>query len=298
MKIAFLAALRAFAITALWLGGAGVAGANCPPIAGNPQIAPDAGYTDHGDGTVTDSATGLMWAKCTQGQSVTTCTGSPTFLNWSEALTAADTATLAGHTDWRLPNINELQSLVETGCFSPSINSTLFPGTQRTFYWSSTTYNDIGPNYARGVNFQDGKLGHYTKDNFVPVRLVRGGRWFDTFSSAADFTPQAFTFADQTGVALNSVIESAPITLADLTTVTGIKVTGGEYSLNGGAYTTAPGVAKDGDMVQVRHISGSDHSASVDTELTVGGVSDTFTSTTLSLADDIIFRDAFEAPSP
>lgn len=66
-------------------------------------------FTDNSDGTITDEATGLMWAQ--DDESVT--------LNWKNALAYADTFKLAGYSDWRLPNVKELQSIVDYR-YSPS----------------------------------------------------------------------------------------------------------------------------------------------------------------------------------
>ncbi len=60
-------------------------------------------FVDNGDGTVSDLATGLMWAKADNGKGI----------EWVEALPYAEGATLAGHSDWRLPNVKELQSIVD-----------------------------------------------------------------------------------------------------------------------------------------------------------------------------------------
>ncbi|MFR9523766.1 MAG: DUF1566 domain-containing protein [Rikenellaceae bacterium] len=60
-------------------------------------------FVDNGDGTISDTATGLMWAKEDNGKGV----------EWVEALPYAEAATLAGYTDWRLPNVKELQSIVD-----------------------------------------------------------------------------------------------------------------------------------------------------------------------------------------
>jgi hypothetical protein len=52
----------------------------------------------------------------------------------------ANGATHAGFADWRLPNVKELYSLVETGCFVQTINTTVFPGmVPDAAYWSSST---------------------------------------------------------------------------------------------------------------------------------------------------------------
>ncbi len=60
-------------------------------------------YTDNGDGTVTDHASGLMWGREDNGQGV----------DWEDALWYAEGSELAGYSDWRLPNVKELQSIVD-----------------------------------------------------------------------------------------------------------------------------------------------------------------------------------------
>lgn len=106
----------------------------------------------------------------------------------------------------------------------------------------------------------------------------------DTFSVttlAADTTPTAFTFTDQTGVALNTIVESNPITVGGLNTGASISVTGGEYAINVGGYTNLAGTVINGDTVRVRQTSSGSFSTTTDTVLTIGGVSDTFGVTTL-----------------
>ena len=77
------------------------------------------GYTDNGDGTVTDNTTGLMWEK----------TGANTPMTQPAAVTyCATMATTGGHSDWRLPSKIELLSIVDYGRSSPSINP-IFMGT-------------------------------------------------------------------------------------------------------------------------------------------------------------------------
>ena len=102
--------------------------------------APASRFTDNGDGTVTDKATGLQWKRCSEGQewNGATCTGSAARHTWQQALQRADTATYAGKSDWRLPNIKELASIVEQACDWPSIDLGAFPATQTRDYWSSS----------------------------------------------------------------------------------------------------------------------------------------------------------------
>ncbi len=105
----------------------------------------------------------------------------------------------------------------------------------------------------------------------------------DTFSSTTeveDTTPDAFAFTDQTDVAVNSLRTSDTITVAGINSTAAISVTGGSYAINGGAFVTTPGTVVAGDMVTVQHTSSASFNDAVDTVLTIGGVSDTFTSTT------------------
>ena len=123
---------------------------------------------DNGDGTVTDTVTGLMWQQATDPSSP--CA-------WVDALGNAEGLSLAGHNDWRLPNRNELQSLVDYTRSYPAIDSTLFPDAGFDLYWSSTT--DIGsPINVWRINFQDGGVdSSVAKTDSYAFRAVRGGQF-------------------------------------------------------------------------------------------------------------------------
>ncbi len=86
-------------------------------------------FTDNGNGTITDNLTTLVWQKITYSDSIT----------WEQALTYADTLTFDGFTDWRLPNIKELQSINNESLINPSISTTFFPTIGTNKFWSSTT---------------------------------------------------------------------------------------------------------------------------------------------------------------
>jgi len=137
-------------------------------------------YIDHGDGTVTDTETGLMWQQ-------DTVLGS----TWQAALSYCENLWLAGYGDWRLPNRNELQSLVDYSREYPSINTAYFPYVSYVIwktsdnFWSSTTYDlSAYPSspIASGawyVSFSYGNVATYDKSFFLPtfhVRAVRGGQ--------------------------------------------------------------------------------------------------------------------------
>jgi len=96
-----------------------------------------------------------------------------------------------------------------------------------------------------------------------------------------DTVPNAFTFTDQTLVPLTSVRTSNAITVSGITAPAPISVTGGTYSINGGAYTSVAGTVSNGNTVTVRQTSAATYGTTTDTVLTIGGVFDTFSVTTL-----------------
>jgi hypothetical protein len=271
--------LRSLSLLALWALSTAAVAQTCP--AGNPRVAPDSRYSiDSATGVVTDLATGLMWKRCSEGHSGVACaTDSATTHTWSAALDLANASTHAGFTDWRLPNAEELYSLVETACASPSVNTIAFPATATSFYWSSTSRAVLFSDQAFAVNFNGGILNTAVKSSNQRVRLVRGGQGLDTFASEADAVPDAFSLLPQVGVPRSSLRTSDPITVAGLTTVTGIGVSGAAgstYSINGGPYTRQPGAVANGDVVRVRHTSSAAHSSPTTTVLSIGGVTGEF----------------------
>ena len=128
-------------------------------------------YTDNGDGTISDAATGLMWKKCSEGKTGVTCaTGANATKTWTQALAVCEADTTGGHTDWRLPNIMELFSIVDFGRAAPSINP-LF-NLQTDTYWSSTSQKQ-GTDQAWSVTFIGGVVYNLSKSGTYYVRCVR-----------------------------------------------------------------------------------------------------------------------------
>jgi len=133
-------------------------------------------YTDNNDGTVTDKTTNLMWQKCTFGQTGNDCgTGTALIYTWQAALAIANVNTNNSYTNWRLPNKNELDSLLEDACNAPSINSAIFPSTVSSIiaeYWSASPYSGNNTS-AWVVNFNNGAVYNTDKSNSRYLRLVR-----------------------------------------------------------------------------------------------------------------------------
>jgi len=142
-----------------------------------PASNPDSIYQGHADGTVTDTRTGLMWKRCSEGQSWTgtTCSGSASVHTWNQALALAEASTFAGLGDWRLADIKALTSLVEECRSSPAINNTVFPNTPSSDFWSGSphAYASSG---AWFVDFDDGVVYDGLRSNTFRARLVRGGQ--------------------------------------------------------------------------------------------------------------------------
>lgn len=117
--------------------------------------------------TATDVSTGLAWQRLDNVKS------------WQDALSYCEGLALDGFNDWRLPTVNELFSLVDTGTESPAIyDGTVFPSTLSSnyFHWSSTVAANYINSGAWGVNFTSGNTGSYSYQTYSgAVRCVRSG---------------------------------------------------------------------------------------------------------------------------
>lgn len=130
---------------------------------------PSPRFTVDGSGLcVTDNLTGLMWAR----------TPDSTLRAWTTAMTYANDLSLCGYNDWRLPNINELESLInaEQANAATWLNTQGFINVQDVSYWSSTTYV-FSPAAAWWVNMRDSLVSSDNKQNNSSVYAwpVRGG---------------------------------------------------------------------------------------------------------------------------
>ena len=123
-------------------------------------------FIDNNDGTITDKSTGLIWQK----------ENSEKKMVWKQALEYCEDLRLNDHSDWRLPNVEELRSIIDFSKCNPAINTNFFPNTiaTRTFYWSSTTYA-YNTEAARGVDYYYGDDIMFPKSTAAYVRAVRSG---------------------------------------------------------------------------------------------------------------------------
>ena len=118
-------------------------------------------YSSNGT-TVLDNGTGLEWQQSDDGTTRT----------WQEALAYCEGLPLGGHSDWRLPNIRELVSIVDDARYSPAIDPAF--QCRSSHYWSATTGAD-GTDYAWVVGFGYGTDYWYYKTYTHYVRCVRAG---------------------------------------------------------------------------------------------------------------------------
>ena len=116
----------------------------------NPPVLIQKHFVDNGDGTITDSLTNLIWQKVPYSDTLT----------WENALTYADTLTYASDTDWRLPNIKELESISIESSIQPSLDTIFHITNSLAQYWASTTL----PNQTTKAWYLDTHYGITTYD--------------------------------------------------------------------------------------------------------------------------------------
>jgi Protein of unknown function (DUF1566) len=148
----------------------GMAQAECDPAR---PLAPIGSHFELNGDRVYDKTTDLTWMRCSYGQQWSDaggCTGSAQLMDWDSAmgLHVPDNAA------WRLPQRDELQSIVAHECKRPAINEAVFPATPSIQYWTSTI---SGPSYAWIIFFRTGTpTWTYAKVTQFAVRLVHEGR--------------------------------------------------------------------------------------------------------------------------
>ncbi|WP_446011039.1 Lcl domain-containing protein [Candidatus Electrothrix sp.] len=134
------------------------------------------------NGLVTDISTGLTWSRCAYGQawddSSQSCTGTIENLIWNDALVGIDNIEYAGFSDWRMPNMKELASIILFGC-SPAINEDFFSvieGTNQNV-WTSQADARVPENSWLFMLSSDGivREGDKITTPWAYSYMVRGG---------------------------------------------------------------------------------------------------------------------------
>jgi Tol biopolymer transport system component len=105
----------------------------------------------------------------------------------------------------------------------------------------------------------------------------------ELYMTSFDDTPDPFSFTNLIGVPLNTAIISNTIAISGINTGAPISISGGEYAINGGLFTSSIGTVNNGDTVTVRLTSSSSISTTTEATLTIGGISNTFSVTTMGL---------------
>ena len=124
-------------------------------------------FDAHGNGTVTDNLTGLMWTE--DAQEI------PGPMTWNGAIDECNSLNYADYDDWRLPNVKELQSLIDFGNYNPALSAGHpFDKVRSNDYWSATT-STVNTGYAWGVYMFYGIVNFSNKSNNGYVWPVRGG---------------------------------------------------------------------------------------------------------------------------
>ena len=144
-------------------------------------------------------------------------------------------------------------------------------------------------------NNQSLRLSHTSSDSPATTQIttVNVGGYEASFRSTTagvDTTPDAFAFAIQDAVDINSIVESEIITISGFNTTTDLSITNGEYSLDGGAtYSSTDSALSPDSSIRVRHTSSSEYDTRMSTTLTIGGVEGYFESITTADTDPDAF---------
>jgi chitodextrinase len=133
-------------------------------VRGGPWAVAGAQFHDDGDGGITDARTGLTWQKADGGAKT-----------WQDAVSYCEGLTLAGKTDWRMPNVKEMRTIIDNTRQDPALDTTYFDlPSPNANYWSST--NVISrTSYAWILGMGSGAVGFEGESGSYAVRCVRGG---------------------------------------------------------------------------------------------------------------------------
>jgi hypothetical protein len=164
-------------------------------------------FTDNGDGTITDAATGLMWLK----DDVTSNSDGPWEVDFETAIDTCEDLEAGGHDDWRLPNMKELHSIVDYTRSpeqddSPAIDTRHFSAssiineagdTDWGAYWSSTALLNFSGNGSKGIYITFGRGMGYQGTSIGPVDVHGAGAQRSDEKDPDNLTGSAFVADDE-----------------------------------------------------------------------------------------------------
>lgn len=216
--------------------------------------------------------TGLVWNRCAEGQTLNSdgsaCTGSAAVTAWNEWAKRYLPRHFGSMLDWRVTTstgssdrlvsgeermayLSELKTLTEGCTPNPKINRKVFPGTTLSYVWSGSPESGQAP-YAWNVRFDSGAI-QGSVGSGLPVRLVRGGQWFELLDPVI---PKS--------AVVGTVYTFAPVTLkaSELsgTAWGGARITGDgnpEFQVNGTGAWMTEAIVRSGDSIAVRTTAGA-----------------------------------------
>lgn len=161
--------------------GAVLAGLSAPLAAqdcdkNKPATAPMSRFKAGPEGTVIDMVSKKVWLRCPVGMSWdgSSCTGISHTYKWKdtvEMVSEYNGKRAGGHSNWRLPTVEELNSIVEKRCFKPAINLEVFPFSPESGFWTDSTVEGIQPRVWI-VHFLNGGQYIANKQQDWRIRLI------------------------------------------------------------------------------------------------------------------------------
>jgi len=155
-------------------------------------------FVDNGDETISDTATGLMWQKNDNGSSI----------DWDSAISYCEDLSLAGKSDWRVPNAKELHSIVDytrspdttaSAAIDAIFNATSIINEARVsdfgFYWSATTHKNMA-NGANAVYISFGRALGYMNGEWLDVHGAGAQRSDPKDISTLNTNDPSYTIVD------------------------------------------------------------------------------------------------------
>ena len=191
------------------------------------------------------------------------------------------------------------KDILSLGAGVPDFNFTV-ASTNTNYIASGDTSSNVVTNYLTGIttaDFESYGTGDYRIKNtssLVGAGSAGGNIGAFVQGGGSDTTPDAFSFTDQTNVAVSTLTTSNTVTITGIDTATAISVTGGEMSINSGAFTSSSTTVSVNDTVQLRVTSSASNSTAVAVTLDVGGVTDEWSVTTVAASVGTITTGPFK----